>query len=463
MAIAAHPEPRCTVPGVRTLHPGDPAYEAARTVWNALIDERPAAIACCRSADDVAAAIAAARAAGLPLSIRGGGHNIAGNAVRTGAMMIDLSGMRRVSVDAASRVARVEGGATLADLDRAAQAHGLATPAGVVSDTGIGGLTLGGGFGWLSRLHGLTIDNLLSVEVVLADGTACRVSAEARPDLFWALRGGGGNFGVATAFEFRLHPLGPEVLFGPTVFRLTDAPALLRFWADFMAEAPRPCTVWADLATAPPAPFLPEAVHGQKVLILMQSWAGDAAEGEAALAPIRDHPAALGGFVARRPYVEAQSFLDQTYARGARNYWGATNYDGVTNELIAELVDVAATLPSPESDILLMAHGGAIDDVAVEATAYPHRAVAFMSSHGARWRDPADDAGMIDWARKVSSRLAPHGRPGAYVNFISERDGRGHDAYAANRERLAEIKARYDPENLFRVNQNIRPADHASS
>lgn len=184
MAIAAHPEPLCTVPGVRTLHPGDPAYEAARTVWNALIDERPAAIACCRSADDVAAAMAAARAAGLPLSIRGGGHNIAGNAVRTGAMMIDLSGMRRVGVDAARRVARVEGGATRSDLDRAAQAHGLATPAGVVSDTGIGGLTLGGGFGWLSRLHGLTIDNLLSVEVVLADGTACRVSAEERPDLF---------------------------------------------------------------------------------------------------------------------------------------------------------------------------------------------------------------------------------------------------------------------------------------
>ncbi len=446
------------IQGVSTLFPEDPGYDDARTVWNSLVDEHPVAIARCRGAEDVAAAVAAARDAGRPASIRGGGHNVAGNAVRSGALMIDLSGMRGVTVDPERRIARVEGGALLADLDAAAQAHGLATPAGVVSDTGIGGLTLGGGFGWLSRLHGLTIDNLLGVDLVLADGRQVRAGEKQEPDLFWAVRGGGGNFGVATAFEYRLHPVGPEVLFGPTVFLLRDAPKMLRLWADFMAEAPRPCSVWADLATAPPAPFLPEAVHGQKVLILMQSWAGDPAEGEEALAPLKDHPAAVGGLVARRPYVEAQSFLDQTYAKGARNYWGATNYGAISDALIAEVVDLAETLPTSESDILLIAQGGAIDDVPPRATAYPHRGVPFMSSHAARWRDPADDVAMVAWAKDGASRLAQHGKGGAYVNFVSEREGRIDDAYAANRACLAEIKARYDPDNLFRVNQNILPA-----
>jgi FAD/FMN-containing dehydrogenase len=447
-----------TIDDVPTLFPDDPGYDDARTVWNALIDEHPIAIVRCRSADDVAAAVAAARAAGCPVSIRGGGHNVAGNAVSSGALMIDLSQMRGVDVDPERRIARVEGGATLADLDAAAQAHGLATPAGVVSDTGVGGLTLGGGFGWLSRRHGLTIDNLLAVELVLADGRQVRASQDREPDLFWAVRGGGGNFGVATRFEFRLHPVGPEVLFGPTVFLLRDAPEMLRRWADFMADAPRACTVWADLATAPPAPFLPEAVHGQKVLILTQAWTGDPEEGEAVLAPLKDDPAAVGGFVARRPYVEAQSFLDQTYARGARNYWGTTNYDAISDALIAELVDLAEALPTTESDILLIAQGGAIDDVPTAATAYPHRGVPFMSSHAARWRDPADDAAMVAWAKDGARRLAPHGRAGAYVNFVSEREDRNDAAYAMHTARLAEIKARYDPGNLFRVNQNILPA-----
>ena len=446
------------IQNVPTLLPDDPGYDEARTVWNSLVDERPVAIVQCRTEDEVAAAVAAARAAGCPASIRGGGHNVAGNAVRSGALMIDLSRMRNVLVDPERRIARAEGGATLADLDAAAQAHGLATPAGVVSDTGIGELTLGGGFGWLSRLHGLTIDNLLAIDLVLADGRKVRVSEDQEPDLFWAVRGGGGNFGVATAFEYKLHPVGPEVLFGPTVLLLRDAPELLRLWADFMAEAPRACTVWADLATAPPAPFLPEAVHGQKVLILMQSWAGEPAEGEAVLAPLKDHPAALGGFVAKRPYVEAQSFLDQTYAKGARNYWGTTNYDQISEALIADLVDLAESLPTPESDILLIAQGGAIDDVPMPATAYPHRGVPFMSSHSARWRDPADDAAMVAWAKDGSTRLARHGRTGTYVNFVSEREGRIDEAYPEHRARLAEIKAWYDPGNLFRVNQNIHPA-----
>ncbi len=446
------------IAGAPILSPNDPGYDDSRIVWNSLIDEHPVAIAQCRNEDDVAAAVAAARSMGCAVSIRGGGHNVAGNAVRSGALMIDLSGMRGVVVDPDRRIARAEGGATLHDLDVEAQAHGLATPAGVVSDTGIGGLTLGGGFGWLSRLHGLTIDNLLAVDLVLADGRRVRASAEHEPDLFWAVRGGGGNFGVATAFEYQLHPVGPEVLFGPTVFLLRDAPEMLRLWAGFIAEAPRRCSVWADLATAPPAPFLPEAVHGQKVLILMQSWAGDPAEGEAVLAPLKDHPAAVGGFVARRPYVEAQTFLDQTYARGARNYWGATNYDAVSDAMIAEVVDLAESLPTPESDILLIAQGGAIDDVPTLATAYPHRGVPFMSSHAARWRDPGEDGAMVAWAKQGATRLARHGMTGAYVNFVSEREGRIDEAYAGHLGRLAKAKAQYDPDNLFRVNQNVVPA-----
>lgn len=460
MNTATRPAP-VTVGDVPTLFPGDPGYEDARTVWNDLVDEHPVAIAQCRGADDVSKAVAATRKAGIPVSIRGGGHNVAGNAVRSGALMIDLSQMRGVTIDPERRIARVDGGATLADLDAAAQAHGLATPAGVVSDTGIGGLTLGGGFGWLSRRHGLTIDNLLAVDLVLADGRQVRATEDREPDLFWAVRGGGGNFGVATGFEFRLHPVGPEVLFGPTVFLLQDAPQMLRRWADFMAKAPPACTVWADLATAPPAPFLPEEAHGRRVLILMQAWTGDPEEGDAVLAPLKDDPAALGGFVARRPYVDAQSFLDQTYARGARNYWGTTNYGAIGDDLIADLVDLAESLPTPESDILLIAQGGAIDDVPTPATAYPHRGVPFMSSHAARWREAADDAAMVAWAKDGSRRLARHARAGAYVNFVSEREGRIDAAYAENLARLAEIKARYDPDNLFRVNQNVAPATPA--
>lgn len=458
MNASVQSETRISVPGVTTFHPGSADFDATRSVWNAFIDETPTAIARCQCGDDVAAAVQAARAAGVPVSIRGGGHNIAGNAVRTGALTIDLSGMRRVEVDPDRRIARVQGGALLAHLDRAAQAQGLATPAGVVSDTGVGGLTLGGGFGWLSRLHGLSVDNLLSVEVVLADGQRVRASHDEAPDLFWALRGGGGNFGVATEFEFRLHPVGPEILFGPTVFALEHSAAAMRHWADFMSTAPRACTIWADMATAPPAPFLPKNIHGRKVLILMQSWVGDLAEGEATLAPICDHPAAVGGFVVRRPYVEAQSFLDETYAKGARNYWGSTSYDAITDHLVSEVVDIAEGLPSTESDILFIAQGGAIDDVPADATAYPHRRVAFMSSHAARWRDASVDAEMIGWAKDTALRLDPHGRPGVYVNFISERAGRVGDAYTSNRARLAEIKARYDPANLFRVNQNVAPA-----
>ena len=449
-------------PGIDVVGPDHPSYDEVRQVWNAMIDQRPALIHRCRFSDEVSAALAVARDRGLAVSIRGGGHNIAGSAVRDDALMIDLSPMRQVTVDPAARTARVEGGATLADLDRAAQAHGLAVPAGVVSDTGVSGLTLGGGFGWLSRRFGLAADNLEAVAVVLADGRLVRASADEEPELFWALRGGSGNFGVAVGFEFRLHSVGPDVLFGPTFYWLDDAPRVLRAWADFMADAPRECCIWADMAAAPPAPFLPEEVHGQTVLILLSCWSGDPAAGEAVLARLGDFAPPLGSWLVPRPYVEAQKFLDQTYAKGARNYWGTENHTTLTDAAIDALVNGARRLPSAESDVLIAALGGAVDDVAADASAYPHRGVRFVSAHGARWRDAAQDDDMIAWVRAVSENVSAHASEGAYVNFIAERSGREFEAYGLNAARLAVAKARYDPTNLFRVNQNVKPDAHPS-
>lgn len=442
--------------GADLLGPEDPGFDEARQVWNAMIDRQPAAIARCRTAEDVAAALAAATSAGLIVSVRGGGHNIGGSAVGEGALMIDLSPMRGIEIDAEARLAHVGGGVTWADLDAAAGAHGLAAPGGIVSSTGVAGLTLGGGFGWLARLHGLSIDNLVSAELVVADGGVLTVSNASHPDLFWAIRGGGGNFGVATRLTFRLHPVGPEVLFGPTFFALDDAPTVLRAYAANAPDLPRSACVWANLMTAPPAPVLPEEIHGTKVLTLMQFHA-DPTQARDDLRPLYGGAQPLGDALAPRPFTEAQGFLDPAYEFGARNYWRAHNHMELSDDLIDTLVDLAASLPTAECELLICQLGGAISDVADDATAFPHRRVPFVSTPGARWRDPAADDHMIDWLRGVSQRLSAHAVPGAYVNFIAEAEGRSGDAYGGNLARLAEIKHRYDPSNLFRMNQNVPP------
>lgn len=439
------------------LLPGDSGYDDARQVWNAMIERRPAAILRCAEAADVAAGVRMAAETGLAVSVRGGGHNVAGTAVADGALMIDLSELRGVEVDAGSRRARVEGGALLQDLDAATQAQGLATPGGVVSTTGVAGLTLGGGFGWLSRLHGLAADNLLAVELVLADGSQVRASEEEHAELFWGLRGGSGNFGIATAFEFTLHPLGPEVLFGPMVFPLAEAPEVLRRYEAFTLAAPRACCIWADLLTAPPLPFLPESVRGSKVLTLMQCYAGDPEEGRDLLAPLRDFGTVLGEAVMPRPYCEAQAILDAAYDKGARNYWSGHNFQRLADPLPETLCEIAAELPTPESDILISQLGGAIADKTPEDSAYPHRATNFAITPGVRWRDPADDERHIAWLREASARISALTEAGCYVNFISEREGRAQDAYGPNYARLAALKKRYDPGILFRSNQNVAP------
>lgn len=439
------------------LQPGDSAYDARRQVWNAMIDRAPALIYPCTDAGDVAHAIAAAGQTGLKVCVKGGGHNIAGTAVADGALMVDLSDMNRVTIDAENRLAHVEGGALWRDFDMAAQAHGLATPGGIVSSTGVAGLTLGGGFGWQARKHGLAIDNLLSAHIVLSDGQSVTASATQHADLFWALRGGGGNFGVVTSFTFRLHPLGPEVLFGPTFFALDDAKTVLTAYAKTASALPQDACVWANIMTAPPVPVLPESVHGQTVLTLMQSYIGTPSEGHAHLDPLYGGVTPLGSALAPRPFTEAQGFLDPAYDHGMRNYWRSHNHNAITPGLIDTLLDLAPDLPTPESELLICQLGGAVADVPADATAFPHRAVPFMSTPGVRWKDKADDARVTGWLKAASARIAEHAAPGAYSNFIAETDGPVRDSYGDNLTRLARIKQHYDPDNLFCFNQNVPP------
>ncbi len=435
----------------------DDGYDEVRSVWNAMIDKRPALIVRCSGVADVIEAVDFARENDLLLAVRGGGHNIAGVAVCDGGLVIDLSPMRGVHVDPKARTARVQGGATFADVDHETQAFGLAVPNGVVSTTGVGGLTLGGGFGRLSRKHGLTADNLLSADVVTADGDLVTASASEHPDHFWGIRGGGGNFGVVTSFEFQLHEVGPEVLFGPIVYRLDDAAEVLRNYRDFAAHAPRECSVWADFLTAPPLPFLPEEVHGTKVLFVAPFYVGDVQEGEEVLRPLREHGAPIADAVAPMPYLAAQGAVDGLYAPGAHNYWKSHNFTEVSDRAIDVMVEHATRLPTPQSDMLISHLGGAVNDVAPDETAYPHRDIAFVVSPGGRWEDAAQHDATIAWVRECFDALTAHATGSSYANFIAERTGREREAFGSNYDRLVEVKDRYDPTNLFRLNQNVTP------
>ena len=442
----------------QVLEPGDAGYDEARSVWNAMIDKRPAVIARCATTEDVVQAVQAARDEGLLLAIRGGGHNIAGTGTCDGGLQIDLSRMRTVEVRPQARRAAVEGGATLGDFDAATQAHGLATPLGINSTTGIAGLTLGGGFGWLSRKFGMTIDNLESADVVTASGEVVRASATEHPDLFWALRGGGGNFGVVTRFEFRLHPVGPDVLSGLIVYPLEQAKAVLQQYKTFSASAPEELAVWAVLRQAPPLPFLPTEVHGKPVVALALCYAGHAADGAALVEPLRGFGTPLGAHVGIQPYTAWQQAFDPLLAAGARNYWKSHNFTTLDDRLLDLVVENVGRLPSPFTEIFFGAIGGATARPAVDSTAYPHRDAQFVMNVHGRWEDPADDARCIAWARSYFEATAPFASGGAYVNFLTADEGeRVRAAYGPNHERLVAVKRRYDPNNLFRVNQNIRP------
>ncbi len=441
------------------LHlPASAGFEEACTIWNAMIERRPGLVIRCSSAGDVSQAVRFAREHDLVLAVRGGGHNIAGNALCDGGVMLDLSPMKAVEVDRTARTARVGGGATLADFDREAQAFGLATPLGVNSTTGVAGLTLGGGFGWLSRRFGLTIDNLLSAEIVLANGDVVRASATESPDLFWAIRGGGGNFGVVTSFEFRLHPVGPEVLAGLIVHPLDAAKDVLRYYRDFLATTPDELVCWFVMRKAPPLPFLPPEWHGKEILALALCYSGEIEEGERVAAPLRKFGKPIADVIAPQPYAAWQTILDPLLTPGLRNYWKSHDFAEVSEGLIDVLIAHARKLPDPNTEIALAQLGGAVSRVPGDATAYSHRDGQFVLNVHGRWEDPAKDAECIGWARDLFRASAPFATGAVYVNFLTQEEGdRIRAAYGRNYDRLVKIKNRYDPRNLFRVNQNIRP------
>ncbi|HET6463725.1 MAG TPA: FAD-binding oxidoreductase [Candidatus Krumholzibacteria bacterium] len=438
--------------------PPDPGYDEARAVWNAMIDRRPAMIVRCASTADVVRAVNYARNYHMLVSVRGGGHNVAGSAVNDGGMVIDMSRMKAVRVDAGARRAVVEAGALLSDVDRATQAHGLATPFGVNSTTGVAGLTLGGGFGWLSRKHGMTVDNLVAAEIVTAQGEVLHVSRDQHPDLFWALRGGSGNFGVVTRFEYQLHELGPEVLSGLIVYPMSDAKSVLQRYRTVVANAPEDLTVWAIMRNAPPLPFLPENVHGKGVVVVAFMYAGDSSRGEALVDPLRKLGTPVGEHVGVQPYTAWQQAFDPLLAPGARNYWKSHNFAELDDALLDVVIDSASTLPSPHCELFLVSMGGATSSPSRDETAYAHRDARFVINVHSRWETPAEDDRCIAWAREFFRASARFATGGVYVNFQSDDEKeRVRAAYGSNYNRLARVKRAYDPGNLFRVNQNILP------
>jgi len=441
------------------LNERDASYEEARTIWNAMIDRRPGLIVRCAGAADVVSAVRFARDNALLVAVRGGGHNIAGNAVCDGGLMIDLSPMKSVRVDEAEQRAWVEPGATLADVDQATQAFGLAVPTGINSTTGIAGLTLGGGFGWITRKFGLTIDSLLSVDVVTADGEKVRASLTENPDLFWALRGGGGNFGVVTAFEFRLHKVGPQVLSGLVVHPFADAEMVLKEYRQALAAAPDELTCWAVMRQAPPLPFLPTEWHGKEVLVLAMCYCGDIKAGETATARLRSIGKPIVDVVGPHPFAGWQQAFDPLLAPGARNYWKSHDFTELSDAAIKILTGAVRNLPGPECEIFVAHVGGAAGRVAADATAFPQRSAHFVMNVHARWQKPDMDRACIGWARDLFEATKPHSTGTAYVNFMpGDEVDRVEAAYGGNYRRLAEAKRRYDPRNLFRMNQNVRPA-----
>ena len=444
------------------LDASDVSYDEVRAIWNGMIDRKPALIVRCAGAADVVRAVRFARDNRLLVAVRGGGHNIAGNAVCDGGLMIDLSPMTSVRVDAAAKRAWIEPGATLADVDSETQSFGLVLPTGINSTTGIAGLTLGGGFGWITRKFGLTIDSLVSADVVTADGNLLRASETENSDLFWALRGGGGNFGIVTAFEFKLHDLGPQVTAGLVVHPFADAKAVLEQYRQALETAPDELTCWAVMRQAPPLPFLPQEWHGKEVLVLAMCYCGDAASAEKATAGLRAIGKPIADVVGPSPFAGWQQAFDPLLTPGARNYWKSHDFMALSDATIAILLDAVRNLPSPECEIFIAHVGGAAGRIAAGATAFPQRSSHFVMNVHARWREPAMDAACIGWARQLFEAAKPYAVGTAYINFMPEDEGdRVEAAYAGNYQRLGELKRRYDPDNLFRMNQNVKPGGEA--
>ncbi|GHA00958.1 FAD-binding oxidoreductase [Streptomyces subrutilus] len=437
--------------------PGDGDYDAARTVYNAMIDRRPALVVRCATAGDVAAAVDFARENELDLAVRGGGHSVPGFGTCDGGVVADLTALRTVDVDPARRTARAGGGATWGGFDAATHPYGLATTGGIISTTGVGGLTLGGGIGHLSRGQGLSCDNLLSAEVVTADGRRLTASEEEHADLFWALRGGGGNFGAVTSLEFRLAPVG-DVYGGPILYELRDAGAVLRGYREFIAGAPQELGAFPAFQIAPPLPFIPEDRHGEPFLLIVACWAGPVEEGERALRPLRALAPVVAEQVGPLPYPALNSAFDALVPPGLQHYWKANFVTELSDAAIEAHLRHGPLVPAVNSAVHIYPVDGACHRVAPDATAFAYRDAAFATVIAGMWPDPADNEANTAWVRDYYAATAPLSEEGGYVNFMAGDDqDRIRANYKGNYDRLVEVKRAYDPGNLFHLNQNVEP------
>jgi FAD/FMN-containing dehydrogenase len=444
-----------------TIRPGDPGYDEARAVYNGMIDRRPAAIARCADVADVIACVRFASQHGIDLAVRGGGHNAAGLGVSDDALVIDLSGMRSTTVDPAAHIVRVDGGCTWGDVDHATGAFGMATPSGFLASTGVGGLTLGGGIGYLTRRFGLTIDNLVSADVVLADGTFVTASSQSHPDLFWALRGGGGNFGVVTSFRFACHDVGENgmIIGGPVLYDLADTAAVMRWYRDLLPSLPEELSGWIGLLTIPPAPPFPEELWGRKSCGIVWCYTGPHDKAPDVLAPIRDFGSPLLVGVQEMPFPVLQSAFDALYPAGLQWYWKADFFHEISDAAIDVHLKYGPRLPSGHSTMHLYPIDGAAARVAGDATAFAYRDGGWAGVIVGVDPDPANAPLITSWAKEYWEELHPTSAGGAYINFMMEEGPeRLRASYLDNYDRLAHVKGRYDPQNLFHLNQNIPPA-----
>jgi hypothetical protein len=440
--------------------PGDADYEQSKTVWNAMIDRSPAVVVRCLGVADVITCVQFAREHNLLLCIKGGGHNIAGLATADGAMMLDMSLMHGVWVDKQKKIAHAQVGCLLGDVDRETQVHGLAAVLGFVSRTGITGLTTGGGFGYLTRRWGWASDNVVGMDVVTANAQLVRASSEENEDLFWGLRGGGGNFGVVTGIDYKLYPVGPEIVGGLVAWPVSKANDILNLYRSLVKEAPPELTLVVLMRPAPPAPWLPEDIHGKLIIAILACYSGDPAQGEKAVAPIKSFGKPLGDILVRRPYVQLQSLLDATQPKGRRYYWKSEYLPGVEPALCEKVIEHAAKIPSPHSAVILFQLEGALNQLEEDHSPVGNRDARFVLNLAGSWEHEENDEVNIEWARDAWTDMKPFSTGGTYINFLTKDEGpeRIESALSNGLQRLAEVKAKWDPENVFRINRNIKPS-----
>ena len=443
----------------QVLVPSDPGYEESRTVWNAMIDRKPAIVTRCLGTADVIECVRFAREHDLLLCIKGGGHNIAGLAAADGALMLDLSLLRGAWVDTERKIVRAQGGCLLGDVDRETQVHGLAAVLGFVSLTGIAGLTLGGGFGYLTRRYGWTTDNVVGMDLVTADARLVRASRDENPDLFWGLRGGGGNFGVVTGIDYTLYPVGPEIVGGLVAWPASEASDVLEHYRTLAEQAPPELTLVTLMRPAPPAPWLPKDAHGKPIVAILACHTGTPEEGEKAVAPIKSFGNPIGDVLVRRPYTQLQSMLDPTQPKGRRYYWKSEYLPGIEPALCDKVIEHAGKIQSPHSAVILFQLGGALNQLEEDHSPVGNRETRYVFNIAGSWERSDDDSANIEWARDAWNDMKQFSTGGTYINFLTEDEGddRTNAALGKALERLAEVKTSWDPENVFRTNRNIKP------